>query len=65
MLDEVASLNHQFLVAKLFHHLAHALHDLFFDNHFHLCGAFANYLPIGCLCPFRAQDHEARPVDEH
>ena len=46
VLDKVAFLDRQFLIAWLFHQLAHVLCDLFFDNHFHLCGASASYLPI-------------------
>ena len=38
------------------HHLAHALHDLFSENRFHLCGAFASCLPSSCPDPFHAQD---------
>ena len=65
MLDGVAFLDHQFLIAWLFHQLAHVLRDLFFDNHFYLCEASASYLPIGCPCHLHAQGREARPVDEH
>ena len=65
MLDEVSFLNHQFLVAELFHQLAHVLSNFFIDSHFHLCGAFASYLSVGYPCYFHAQGHGARPVDEH
>ena len=64
VLDEVSFLDYQFLVAKLFHQLAHVLSDFFVDNHFHLCGASVSYLPVGCLYQFHARGRGARPVDE-
>ena len=64
MLDKVSFLDHQFLVANLFHQLAHVLNDFFVDNHFHLCGAPASYLPAGYPYHFCARDHGAHPVDE-
>ena len=65
VLDGVAFLDRQFLVALLFYQLARVLHDLFFDNYFHLCGASASYLSVGCPCHLHTQDREARPVNEH
>ena len=65
MLDEVSSLDHQFLTANPFHQLAHALNDSFVDNHFHLYGASANYLPAGSLYGFRVKGDGAHPVDEY
>ena len=65
MLDGVTFLDHQFLVAWFFRQLAQVLRDLFFDNHFHLRGAFASYLPVGCPCHFHARGREACLVDEH
>ena len=65
VLDGVAFLDRQFLVALLFYQLARVLHDLFFDNHFHLCGASASYLLIGFQCHFHARGHGARPIDGH
>ena len=64
MLDEVSFLDHQFLVANPFHQHAHVLNDFFIDNHFHLYGAFASYLPTGYPYYFRARGRGARPVDE-
>ena len=65
VLDEVSFLDHQFLVANPFHQLTHVLNDSFVDNHFHLYGASASYLPTGYPYGFCAQDHGARPVDEY
>ena len=65
MHDEVAFLDHQFLIANPFHQLAHVLDDSFVDNHFHLYGTSANYLPAGSLYDFRAQGDGARPIDEY
>ena len=65
VLDEVSFLDHQFLIANPFHQLAHVLNDSFVDNHFHLYGASASYLPTGYPYGFRAQGHEARPVDKY
>ena len=65
MLDEVASLTHQSLVASLFHHLAHALHEIFSENRFHLCRVFASCLPSSYPDPFHAQDRRVHLVDEH
>ena len=64
MLDEVAFLDHQFLVANPFHQLAHVLNDSFVDNHFHLYGASASYLPAGYPYYFRARGRGARLIDE-
>ena len=64
VLNEVAFLDHQFLVANPFHQLAHVLNDFFVDNHFHLCGASASYLPAGYQYHFHARGHGARPVNE-
>ena len=64
VLDEVSFLDHQFLVANPFHQHAHVLNDSFIDNHFHLYGAFASYLPAGYPYYFRARGRGARPVDE-
>ena len=64
MLDEVSFLDHQFLVANLFHQLAHVLNDVFVNNHFHLCGASASYLPTGYPYHFRARGHGVHLVDE-
>ena len=57
-------LDHQSLVANPSHQLAHVLNDLFVDNHFHLCGASANYLLASYPCHFHVQGHGAHPVDE-
>ena len=65
MLDEVSSLDHQFLAANPFHKLTHVLNDSFVDNHFLLCGASASYLPAGYPYGFRIQGHGVRLVDEY
>ena len=65
MLDEVSFLDHQFRVANPFRQLAHVLNDSFVDNHFHLYGASASYLPAGYPYGFRAQGHGARLVNEY
>ena len=64
MLDEVSFLDHQFLVANPFHQLTHVLNDSFVDNHFHLYGASASYLPAGYPYYSRALGRGARSVDE-
>ena len=64
VLDEVSFLDHQSLVANPFHQLTHVLNDSFVDNHLHLYGASASYLPVGYSYCFRARGHGARPVDE-
>ena len=64
MLDEVASLNHQSLIAWLFHHLAHELRDPSFENRFHLCGPCASCLLDNCPDPFHAQDRGIHLADE-
>ena len=56
MLDKVASLDHQSLIAWLFHHLAHELHDLFFENRFHQCELCADCLLDNFPNPLDAQD---------
>ena len=65
MLDEVSFLDHQIFVTNPFHQLAHVLNDSFIDNHFHLYGASASYLPACYPYGFRAQGHEARPIDKY
>ena len=65
MLDGVAFLDHQSLVALLFHQLARVLRDLFFDNPFHLYGVSTSYLLVGCPCHSHARGRGARPVDGH
>ena len=62
--DEVSFLDHQFLVTNPFHQLAHILNDSFVDNHLHLYGASASYLPTHYLYYFRARGHGVHPVDE-
>ena len=64
VLDEVSFLDHQFLVANPFHQLAHVLNDSFVNNHFHLYGVSASYLPASYPYYFRARGHGAHPVDE-
>ena len=64
MLDEVSFLDHQFLIANLFHQLAHVLNNSFVDNHFHLYGASVSHLLAGYLYYFRARGHGARPINE-
>ena len=64
MLDEVAFLDQQFLVANPSHQLAHVLNDFFVDNHFHLCGASASYFPVGYPYLFHARGSGTRPVNE-
>ena len=65
VLDKVYFLDHQILVAELFHQFARVLSNFFIDSHFHLCGAFASYLPVGYPCHFHARGHGARPFGEH
>ena len=65
VLDEVSFLDHRFLVAELFHQLAHVLSNFFVDSYFHLCGASASYLPVGYPCHFHDRGRGARPIDEH
>ena len=65
VLDEVSSLDHQFLIANLFHQLAHVLDDSFIDNHFHLYGMSASCFPAGSPYGLRAQSDGTRPVDEY
>ena len=64
MHDEVSFLDHQFLVANLFHQLAHVPNDSFIDNHFHWHGTSASCLPAGYPYDFRAQGYGARLADE-
>ena len=64
VLDEVSFLDHQFLVATPFHQLVHVLNDSFVNNHFHLYGASASYLPTDYPYYFHAQGRGARPVDD-
>ena len=56
--------HHQSLVAWLFHHLTHELHDLFFETRFHQCGLYAYCLLDSFPDPFHDQDWEIRLVDE-
>ena len=65
MLDEVASSNHQSLVAWLYHNLFHGIRDLSFKNRFHLCGWYVNYLLDNSLYLFYVQAQGNHSVAEH
>ena len=56
--------NHQSLVAWLFHHLAHELHDFSFENHSRPYGHRACCLLDNLPNLFDVQDWEVHPIDE-